>query len=116
MPMLTMHLVLHLAMCLFFLVPLSYAACVNFVPAYRNVADSFSHTKVGIDVAPKDEEAGSGSDKDAAPKEIKEVGEPEGRRKPNMIDTSNLYIAVWEKRFLFGAEGRGGPRNLSLGD
>ena len=33
----------------FFLVPLSYALCVNFVPAYRISADKFSTTTIGLD-------------------------------------------------------------------
>jgi len=32
----------------FMVAALSYPICVNFVPAYRNVADSFSETKLGI--------------------------------------------------------------------
>ncbi|KAL5119144.1 hypothetical protein ACEQ8H_002851 [Pleosporales sp. CAS-2024a] len=32
----------------FFIAAWSYPFCVNFVPAYRNVADSFSNTNVGI--------------------------------------------------------------------
>jgi FHS family L-fucose permease-like MFS transporter len=32
----------------FFIVAWSYPFCVNFVPAYRNVADSFSTTEIGI--------------------------------------------------------------------
>jgi FHS family L-fucose permease-like MFS transporter len=32
----------------FFIAAWSYAACVNFVPKYRNVADSFSMTDIGI--------------------------------------------------------------------
>jgi len=42
---------------MFFVAALSYAVCVNFVPAYRNVADSFSTTKIGLQ--PSDEEAHS---------------------------------------------------------
>ncbi|GAM86354.1 hypothetical protein ANO11243_043680 [Dothideomycetidae sp. 11243] len=34
---------------MFFLVTLSYAGCVNFVPAYRDIVDSFRRTRVGID-------------------------------------------------------------------
>ena len=33
----------------FFVAAWSYALCVNFVPAYRDPADKFSTTKVGID-------------------------------------------------------------------
>jgi len=39
------------AMCVplaFFIAAWTYTACVNFVPAYRNVADSFSTTEIGI--------------------------------------------------------------------
>lgn len=43
---------------MFFLVTVSYAVCVNFVPAYRNIADSFHHTKIGIEPVRKDEENG----------------------------------------------------------
>ncbi|KAF2824559.1 MFS general substrate transporter [Ophiobolus disseminans] len=32
----------------FFVAAWTYTACVNFVPAYRNVADSFSTTEIGI--------------------------------------------------------------------
>lgn len=32
----------------FFIAAWSYPFCVNFVPAYRNVADSFSTTDIGI--------------------------------------------------------------------
>jgi FHS family L-fucose permease-like MFS transporter len=32
----------------FFIAAWSYPLCVNFVPAYRNVADSFSTTEIGI--------------------------------------------------------------------
>ena len=32
----------------FFVLALSYAVAVNFVPAYRNVADAFSTTEVGV--------------------------------------------------------------------
>lgn len=32
----------------FFIAAWTYTACVNFVPAYRNVADSFSTTEIGI--------------------------------------------------------------------
>lgn len=39
----------------FLIAALSYAVCVNFVPAYRDIADSFSTTKVGLQ--PSDEEA-----------------------------------------------------------
>lgn len=42
---------------IFFIAALSYAVCVNFVPAYRDVADSFSTTKLGIQAS--DEETGS---------------------------------------------------------
>jgi FHS family L-fucose permease-like MFS transporter len=44
----------------FFVAAFSYAICVNFVPAYRDTADAFAETKVGIDGAGvKDEETGS---------------------------------------------------------
>jgi FHS family L-fucose permease-like MFS transporter len=44
----------------FFLAAYSYAICVNFVPAYRDVADAFAETKVGVEgVGVKDEETGS---------------------------------------------------------
>ncbi|KAJ8109595.1 hypothetical protein OPT61_g7348 [Boeremia exigua] len=33
---------------MFFIAAWSYTFCVNFVPAYRNVADSFHETKIGI--------------------------------------------------------------------
>lgn len=32
----------------FFVLALTYAVAVNFVPAYRNVADAFSTTEVGV--------------------------------------------------------------------
>lgn len=45
---------------LFFVAAFSYAICVNFVPAYRDPADAFTQTKVGIEgVGRKDEESGS---------------------------------------------------------
>jgi len=44
----------------FFLAAFSYAICVNFVPSYRDTADAFTETKVGIDnVGAKDVETGS---------------------------------------------------------
>lgn len=71
--------------CLFFVAAFSYAICVNFVPAYRDVVDAFAETKVGVEnvgVA-KDEESGSpggamgekglGSG-DASHDEVREVG------------------------------------------
>jgi len=39
----------------FFVAALSYAICVNFVPAYRNVADTFSETEIGITNAHADD-------------------------------------------------------------
>lgn len=51
----------------FFLVPLSYAFCVNFVPAYREVIDRTFESKVGLQTGDggKDEEsAGSGGEID----------------------------------------------------
>ena len=33
---------------IFFVAAWTYTICVNFVPAYRNVADSFHETKIGI--------------------------------------------------------------------
>jgi FHS family L-fucose permease-like MFS transporter len=33
---------------MFFVAAWSYPFCVNFVPAYRNIADSFHEAKVGI--------------------------------------------------------------------
>lgn len=46
---------------MFFVAAFSYAICVNFVPAYRDPADAFTQTKVGIEGvgAAKDEESGS---------------------------------------------------------
>lgn len=44
----------------FFVAAYSYAICVNFVPAYRDCADAFTQTKVGIEnVGAKDEETAS---------------------------------------------------------
>ena len=45
----------------FFVAAFSYAICVNFVPAYRNVVDAFAETKVGVENVggAKDEETGS---------------------------------------------------------
>lgn len=40
---------------MFFLVPWSYALCVNFVPAYRNIVDSSSDTKLGLEGGANDE-------------------------------------------------------------
>lgn len=67
----------------FFLAAFSYAICVNFVPAYRDTADAFAETKVGIDnVGVKDEETASpgvfsekGLDNgEASHDEVREVG------------------------------------------
>ena len=67
----------------FFIAAFSYAICVNFVPAYRDPADAFTETKVGIEnVAAKDEETGSpgvlgekGSESEGATHdEVREVG------------------------------------------
>ncbi|KAG8628423.1 hypothetical protein KVT40_004296 [Elsinoe batatas] len=59
---------------MFFVAAWSYAICVNFVPAYRNVADSFHETKIGIDqTVKKDEEAASDA-------EVPEIKEGEARR------------------------------------
>ncbi|OQO12287.1 hypothetical protein B0A48_02928 [Cryoendolithus antarcticus] len=41
----------------FFIMAFSYAICVNFVPAYRDVADSFSEAKIGLQTS--DEEVGN---------------------------------------------------------
>ncbi|KAF2157242.1 MFS general substrate transporter [Myriangium duriaei CBS 260.36] len=41
----------------FFLVTLSYALCVNFVPGYRVIVDSFHHTQVGVEDVGHDEKA-----------------------------------------------------------
>lgn len=45
----------------FFIAAFSYAICVNFVPAYRDVVDAFAETKVGVENVggAKDEESGS---------------------------------------------------------
>lgn len=43
----------------FFVAAWTYTLCVNFVPAYRDIADKFSTTEVGIDTAAADEETGS---------------------------------------------------------
>ena len=68
----------------FFIAAFSYAICVNFVPAYRDTADAFAETKVGIDNAgAKDEETGSPSgvlgekglnSGEASHDEVREVG------------------------------------------
>ena len=45
----------------FFIAAWSYALCVNFIPAYRDPADKFSTTKVGLEGSTgsvKDEESG----------------------------------------------------------
>ncbi|KAF4549201.1 Hypothetical protein D9617_23g006160 [Elsinoe fawcettii] len=56
---------------MFFVAAWSYAICVNFVPAYRDVADSFHETKIGIEQGvKKDEEAIS--DTEAPAREISE--------------------------------------------
>jgi MFS transporter, FHS family, L-fucose permease len=39
----------------FFVAAWSYALCVNFVPAYRDVADRFSTTEVGLEHAGRDD-------------------------------------------------------------
>ena len=71
---------------MFFIAASSYAICVNFVPAYRDVVDAFAETKVGVEGVgggAKDEESGSpggvvgekglGSG-DASHDEVREVG------------------------------------------
>lgn len=47
---------------MFFIAAWSYALCVNFVPAYRNPADQFSTTKIGVDNV--DEENGASPSED----------------------------------------------------
>lgn len=44
----------------FFFLALTYALAVNFVPAYRDVADKFHSTEIGIVNAHRDEESGNG--------------------------------------------------------
>ena len=44
---------------MFFVAAWSYALCVNFVPAYRDVADRFEESRVGIENAGEDVERGS---------------------------------------------------------
>lgn len=50
---------------MFFVAAWSYALCVNFVPSYRDPADKFLTTKIGIEGASSgvmdDEESGVGS-------------------------------------------------------
>ncbi|KAM0722840.1 hypothetical protein Q7P37_001038 [Cladosporium fusiforme] len=68
----------------FFVAAYSYAICVNFVPAYRDPADAFTQTKVGIDTAGAAEAgspAGQGvlgekglGNGEATHDEVKEVG------------------------------------------
>lgn len=49
---------------MFFVAAWSYALCVNFVPAYRDVADKFSTAEVGVvnSELVGDEEKGNGVD------------------------------------------------------
>lgn len=55
---------------MFFVAAWSYPICVNFVPAYRNIADSFHETKVGLvntgDVSDPEMQHGYGA-KDGSP-------------------------------------------------
>ena len=46
---------------MFFIAALSYAVCVNFVPAYRDSADAFSETEIGLQGEAVDEEIAKGS-------------------------------------------------------
>ncbi|KAF1979998.1 MFS general substrate transporter [Bimuria novae-zelandiae CBS 107.79] len=62
----------------FFLLAWTYALAVNFVPGYRNVADKFHTTEIGI-VNHRDEESGSGEGneelgKNEAPVQTNDVG------------------------------------------
>jgi FHS family L-fucose permease-like MFS transporter len=50
---------------MFFVAAWTYAAAVNFVPRYRDMADKFSMAKIGIE-GPVDVETGSGSAEEAA--------------------------------------------------
>lgn len=47
----------------FFIVAWSYALCVNFVPAYRDVVDSFADADIGLQGNAHDEEHSAASDK-----------------------------------------------------
>ena len=50
---------------IFFVAAWSYSLCVNFVPAYRDPADAFTTTKIGLVQSGgpvRDEESGSGGD------------------------------------------------------
>ncbi|KAK3698482.1 hypothetical protein LTR37_016953, partial [Vermiconidia calcicola] len=63
----------------FFIAAYTYALAVNFVPAYRTVADKFSTTKIGVEKGAgtgKDEESGSpigGEESDKIGAESREV-------------------------------------------
>lgn len=58
----------------FFIAAWSYALCVNFVPSYRDPADKFTTTEIGLQTGGvKDEENLSGEER-----EMKEVGEKGG--------------------------------------
>jgi FHS family L-fucose permease-like MFS transporter len=63
----------------FFIAAWSYPLCVNFVPAYRNVADSFSTTEIGIANAHANDPEHQGgalgleSSKDASPARMETV-------------------------------------------
>ncbi|KAK5997763.1 Glucose/galactose transporter [Cladobotryum mycophilum] len=52
----------------FFVVAWSYALCVNFVPAYRDVVDSFGDTDIGTQAHREDEEAADSTDEKMAEK------------------------------------------------
>ncbi|KAI0200538.1 glucose/galactose transporter [Astrocystis sublimbata] len=57
----------------FFVAALSYAFAVNFVPAYRDPADAFSTTEVGLSNTRVDEENGVMSEKMAADEKLNEL-------------------------------------------
>ena len=63
----------------FFIVAWTYPIAVNFVPAYRNVADKFHMTEIGIVNANRDEESSGGEagevlGKSEAPVQTNDVG------------------------------------------
>jgi len=68
---------------LFFVAAWSYALCVNFVPAYRDVADRFSETEIGV------KEVGNVEKNPAADEEKRVVEVENGAAENSTVDNSD---------------------------
>ena len=66
----------------FFVLAWTYALAVNFVPAYRNVADKFHTTEIGIVNAHQDEESGG--------EVSKELGKDEAPVQTNDVNAAKV--------------------------